>query len=235
MNKKPVETPSETIKLTVSEVKPEESLVGDPPVGPEETVASDPNSLVDDLYPRSDNVEPPAVMIDDTGNNILKKPGKSPKGGFWGFVGGLLLGGLVTGGIFGLIINPKSAENRSKVSGIISTPTPVAEVTPEVTEKPEEVNYSQYTVKILNGSGVTGAAASIKGLIEDLAFKNIQTGNASVSGQKETTVQLKKNIPQAVFEKLKELLTKYNVVTGDSLEDSAGSDVQIIVGAKKEE
>ncbi len=215
MDKKLVETPSETIKLTVSEVKPEEAVASDPNL-------IVPNSAVDDLFPSPDKME-------------IQKPKKSPKGGFWGFVGGLLLGGLVTGGIFGLIINPKSTENRSKVSGVISTPTPVAEVTPEVTEKPEEVDYSQYTVKILNGSGVTGAAVGVKGLIEDLDFKSIQTGNASVSGQKETTVQIKKNIPQAVFEKLKELLAKYNVVTGDSLQDSAGSDVQITVGAKKEE
>lgn len=215
MNKKPVETPSETIKLTVSEVKPEEAVASDPNL-------IVPDSAVDDLFPSPDKME-------------IQKPKKSPKGGFWGFVGGLLIGGLVTGGIFGLIINPKSAGNQSKVSGVISIPTPVAEVTPEVTEKPKEVDYSQYTVKILNGSGITGAAAGIEGLIEDLDFKNIQTGNASVSGQKETTVQLKKNIPQAVFEKLKELLAKYNVVTGDSLQDSAGSDVQITVGAKKEE
>jgi len=215
MNKKPVETPTETIKLTVSEVKPEEAVASDPNL-------IVPDSAVDDLFPSPDKME-------------IQKPKKSPKGGFWGFVGGLLIGGLVTGGIFGLIINPKNAENRPEVSGVISIPTPVAEVTPEVTEKPEEVDCSQYTVKILNGSGVTGAAAGVKGLIEDLDFKNIQTGNASVSGQKETTVQLKKNIPQAVFEKLEELLTKYNVVTGDSLQDSAGSDVQITVGAKKEE
>ncbi len=223
MNKKTVETPIETIKLTVSEVKPEESLPENPPVGPEETVVSDPSSVVDDLYSGSDKVVE------------AQKPKKSPKGGFWGFVGGLLIGGLVTGGIFGFIINPKDAENRPEVSEVISSPTPVAEVTPEVTEKPKEVDYSQYTVKILNGSGVAGAAAGIEGLIEDLDFENIETGNASVSGQKETTVQLKKNIPQAVFEKLKELLAKYNVVTGDSLQDSAGSDVQITVGAKKEE
>jgi len=225
MNKKPTESSSEPIKLTVSEVQPEESLVEEPLVVPEEAVAGDPNlvvpkSDVDDLFPSPDKME-------------IQKPKRSPKGGFWGFVGGLLIGGLAIGGIFGFIINPKSAGNRREVNGVISVPTSVVEPTPEVTVAVEEVDYSQYSVKVLNGSGVDGAAASVKELIKEIAFKSVQTGNASVSNLKETTVQFKAGVPVAVFEKVSQLLVKYTVVEGDALEDSAGVDIQITVGIQK--
>lgn len=214
MNKKT----DEPIKLTVSEVKPEESLLA-----PEEPILSGSSSVVNDLYSEK-AVED--SNNDDVGGNLgnVTKTAKSPKKGFLLFVGGLLLGGVITGGIFGFVINPKRA---------VSTPTPVVEVTPEVTKAVEELDYSQYSVKILNGSGVTGAAAGVKGLLGELKFKNVQTGNASVSNQKETTVQFKKDVPAAIFEKLNQLLVKYNVVEGDSLEDSLGSDIQIIVGTQK--
>lgn len=217
MNKK-TSPDSETIKLTVSEVQPE----------------SNASSTVDELYSKKAENNEAEDMINSPAPSAQnsQKPAKSPAKGFLMFVIGLLAGGLVTGGVFGLIIKPKTVENQPKTNEAI-TPAPIVEVTPEVTEEPEKADYSQLTVKVLNGSGVDGAAATVKDLIKEIVFKSVQTGNASVSNQKETIIQIKENVPAGVFEKLKLLLANYNVTLGDPLKDSAGSDIQIIVGTKK--
>ena len=234
MNKKalPVQD-DEVIKLTVSEVKPDEPSAEKPISVPEEPDVSGSSSVVDDLYSEKapeDNKDE-SVML---GSPVsIPKTAKSPKKGFLLFLGGLLLGGMVTGGIFSFIINPKKAADGPKVKEVVSIPTPEIEVTPEVTQAVPEADYSKYSVKVLNGSGVTGAAAKVEGLIKELSFKSVQTGNAAISNQKETTVQLKAGIPAAVFEKVGQLLVKYTVVEGDALEDSAGVDIQITVGIQK--
>lgn len=221
---KPAETSSETIKLTVSEVEPEEPA------------ASDPGSVVDDLYSSSVKEETKTEEVslgDMNAKSNLKKSERSPKSGFWGFVVGLLIGGLVTGGIFNFIISPKSSGDQKETSSVTVAQTPAVEVTPEATEAPQQVDYSQYTVEVLNGSGVTGAAATVKSLIAGLNFSKIKTGNASVSDQEKTTIKLKESVIPSVFEEIKNLLSDYDVVLGESLENSADNDIQITVGTKK--
>jgi len=247
-------TAPETIKLTVSEVEPEEEIkeVSDQ----ESVLASDPDpvSAIDNLYadrkPQNETIVPespiPESQIKDQPENqtkmdsipilTTKQERKSAKSGFWLFVGGLLIGGLVTGGIFGFFINPDEKTNP-EVSGV-STPQeetlpPMEEPIP--TETVLEVDYSLYQVKVLNGSGVTGAAATVKDLIDEVGFDQIEVGNATVSDQQETFVQLKSNVSEAVFEKVKELLSDYQVNLGEPLVDTAAFDVQITVGLRNEE
>ncbi|MBI3485328.1 LytR C-terminal domain-containing protein [Candidatus Daviesbacteria bacterium] len=76
-----------------------------------------------------------------------------------------------------------------------------------------EVAKQDLTIKILNGSGVTGKAAQIKTILENLGYKNIETGNTlfqnqasliSFSGKvsddikKEVQLNLQKNYPDIV-------------------------------------
>jgi hypothetical protein len=245
---------SETIKLTVSEVEPEEKTEEVSNKEPVLAGDSDPVSAIDNLYadrkPQEETVVEenpiPESQVKDQPENqtkmdsipilTTKQERKSAKSGFWLFVGGLLVGGLVTGGIFGFFINP-SDKTTPEVSGV-STPQeetlpPMEEPMP--TEPVLEVDYSQYQVKVLNGSGVTGAAATIKDLIDGVGFDQIEVGNAAVSDQQETLVQLKSNVSEAVFEKVKELLSDYQVNLGEPLVDTAAFDVQITVGLRNEE
>ena len=148
------------------------------------------------------------------------------------FFAGLALGGLICAGIFFFIVKPVRLRNQKNANEI--SPSPVAEVTQEPSPELEPVDYSKYKAQVLNGSGVTGAAAGVKTLIEDLGFDTIDTGNATSSGFTSTLVQVKKEVPEAVFEDIKSKLVDYEVTKGDSLPETDEFTVTIIVGTKKD-
>ncbi len=245
------ETPNKgTIKLTVSEVEDFSETAKE--IDLEKEVES--ISAIDNLYAdkkveeeASENLsskkveeKPKDVIIEkekeinmDSSPILTTSQPKrnSAKSGFWLFVGGLLVGGLVTGGIFGFIINPKNTD--------LNKPETTDETVQEPTVEPtvatvEEVDYSLYSVEVLNGSGVTGAASAVKALIADLGFDQIETGNASVSDQEETWVQFKSSVPENVYGEITKLLVGYNTVKEEDLADSADFDIQITVGTKSE-
>lgn len=145
---------------------------------------------------------------------------------FLAFLVGVILGVLIMVGI-----GYFAGKDEGDVRELSPEPTAAAELSPEPTK--EEVNFSEYEVQVLNGSGVSGAAAGVKGLISGLSFEDISTGNADSSEETETTVQLKEVVPVSVFEKIKETLTDYEVVKGEVLEEDGDYDVVITVGAKK--
>jgi hypothetical protein len=131
---------------------------------------------------------------------------------------------------------------RSKVS---STPeestqpstTKDTVVTPEPTEEPvtEEVDLSEYTLSILNGSGVPGEASNVEELLTDFDFSNIETGNAESYDYENTEVSLKENLAKGAYEKIKEALSgEYSVTLSETaLDEDSSFDIIIIVGAKK--
>lgn len=103
------------------------------------------------------------------------------------------------------------------------------------TPKPEEVDYSEITVSILNGSGVAGEAGNVANLIEDLGASKPNTGNADSYDYTTTTVSQKESVPSKLFENIKENLSEeYIVEKSDTpLEEDSSYDIIIIVGTKK--
>lgn len=58
-----------------------------------------------------------------------------------------------------------------------SSDEPVEE-TPTPTPEEEELDRSSLSVQVLNGSGISGAAGELAGILEDLGYTDVTTGNA---------------------------------------------------------
>lgn len=141
--------------------------------------------------------------------------------------------GLIVGGVF---------YYRSRVSKTETTdqpePTPTAsEETPTPTEElvTEEVDYSEYKVSILNGSGIIGEAGKVEDLISDLGFDSIETDNAESYDFQTTEISMKEDTPDAAISAIEELIGESFTVerTGTSLAENSTYDIIIIVGTKK--
>ncbi len=113
---------------------------------------------------------------------------------------------------------------------VASTPTPTPIPTP--TPTPEPV-IDAYSVSVLNGSGTAGAAGEAEDLLTEAGFDVTNTGNAKTFDFEETVIQVKEDLPQAVVDKLEEVLSEsYSVTTGEALEETSTYDVVVTVGSK---
>jgi LytR cell envelope-related transcriptional attenuator len=122
---------------------------------------------------------------------------------------------------------------KEETNEAIVTETPSASPTqaPETTK----LDYSKYSLQIMNGSGVPGEAGKAKDLLTDYNFKSVVTGNASSYGFEQTVISLKEGIPDQVFTDLsKSLNSTYDVKsTKEVLNDSSNFDIVVTVGVRK--
>lgn len=110
-----------------------------------------------------------------------------------------------------------------------ATPTPTPEPTSTPTPTPE-INLSDYSVQVLNGSGVSGAAAAVASLLEEEGFEGVEVGNAADEDYEETEVQLAEGVPSEVYSIISSALSEYTVVEGAELDEDAEFDIIIVVG-----
>jgi len=116
------------------------------------------------------------------------------------------------------------------------TPTPVSSTpTPTPSEIMEELDLSEYSVSLLNGSGVPGEAGNAEELLSELEFADIKTGNAESYDYEQTEVSLKKNLPQGVYSKIEAALSEtYSISLSETtLDEDSTFDIIIIVGQRK--
>jgi hypothetical protein len=116
---------------------------------------------------------------------------------------------------------------------ITSTPSPSKiSPTPASDSAKLAIDYSKYKIKVLNGSGIGGAAAKGKEIIESEKFIVEEISNAETSDYKKTVIQAKKEVPSAFLDKLKSVLKEtYLLDVNEELEDSEEVDVVIIIGS----
>lgn len=166
----------------------------------------------------------------DTSKELEKSGGPNFKSFFVIMVVLALLGAMVGGVVY-------YQRNVVPREGVSITETKEETPTPEPTPAPPEVDLKELTVNILNGSGTKGEAGRAKDLIVKAGFEGdkVKTGNAGSYDHKETEVQLKEGQAEAVFEKIKEALSKdYEVVKSDTLlKKDSSYEVVIIVGSRK--
>jgi hypothetical protein len=124
------------------------------------------------------------------------------------------------------------------ISGMMANfgqePTPTAEPTEEPTPTEAPVDLEAYTIKVLNGSGVTGLAAKEKTALIDAGFKVGTTGNADNSDYTKTVISVTKKVPEGYVKQLKEQLEKnYSVESSvQTLSDNPeGVDVTVTLGS----
>lgn len=108
---------------------------------------------------------------------------------------------------------------------------------PTPTPTPEEVDKAEFTIKILNGSGIAGEAGRAQKLLEDAEFTVDSTGNAKTYDYEETVIQAGADVSDAWIDALtEELENAYTVKASvEDLDEGADTDVVVIIGNKDED
>ncbi len=126
-------------------------------------------------------------------------------------------------------------KNKIDLARFMPKPTPTAIPTP--TKEPEvtvkEVDLSQYTIRILNGSGIKGEAAKLKAGLVAAGFKVDTLGNADTSDHVKTQVAAKEGVSTEYIKKLEEELGKsYTLDKVSKLSKTSVEDVAVTIGSE---
>lgn len=119
---------------------------------------------------------------------------------------------------------------QRKAVEVVPTPTPTIIVEPT---KVKVVNLAEYSIEVLNGSGITGAAAKLKTSLTGEGFKVVSAGNADRSDYTDTVISTKKKVNSAYLDKLKDYLKKTYVSISDSeisVPEANDADIIITIG-----
>lgn len=139
--------------------------------------------------------------------------------------------GVSIGGFFMLKTYFPAAGVQKKVVPSI-TPT-ITEVVSEASDS-AEIDLSQYSIEILNGSGTPGVAGELEGVLEDAGYNVTTTGNADSYDFKKTQVNYKASVSSEFKKALdKSLKSIYADIVEEELDSSSEVDVQIIVGTNE--
>lgn len=139
---------------------------------------------------------------------------------------GALVGGLITyfSGLSKLNSGNPSPSPTPTVAPTVATPTP----TPVSTFKKDEIK-----IQVLNGSGVSGAAGKAKTLLEVAGYKNVDTGNASMSDLAQTEIAIKADKKEYLDLVIKDLAKSYSAVEATKpLVATSKYDLVITLGKK---
>ncbi|MBU0569414.1 LytR C-terminal domain-containing protein [Patescibacteria group bacterium] len=140
--------------------------------------------------------------------------------------------GVIAGGVFYY----QTGFNKETETGVEEKELNEAPVTTEAPEPaPREVDLSELSVEILNGSGIAGEAGKVDTLLTDLNFKETETGNADSYDYTTTVVSLKEGVSSEVYSKIEGALSENYALekSDDVLEDDSEYDIKIIVGSQK--
>jgi len=149
----------------------------------------------------------------------------------WILIPGVIVLGLLVGGIFAY---EKGLANLRQQAAV--TPSPLASLSPTVSPSasPAAINLTQYTLSILNGSGIAGEAGKAKTLLEKVGFKVGTVGNASAYDYSKTIIQAKETVTAGFLSQLKTTLAKtYQMAENETLKSTASQNVVIIIGSTK--
>ncbi|MBI2195537.1 MAG: LytR C-terminal domain-containing protein [Candidatus Levybacteria bacterium] len=158
-------------------------------------------------------------------------------------VAGLLLFGLFR--ILGSSNEPKKAEITPTPTEFITeaptetpteakeTPTPTK--TPTPTANPVDsatgLDRSTLSIEVLNGSGITGVAASARDYLESLGYNVISIGNAENSDFQNVTIQVKSTQSNFLALLSKDLSAKYTVgATSSDLSATSSAEALVVIG-----
>ncbi|MEK7581629.1 MAG: LytR C-terminal domain-containing protein [Patescibacteria group bacterium] len=115
------------------------------------------------------------------------------------------------------------------------TSSPFVESSPLTESSPQAsaVDKSVVKVRVLNGSGTTGKAASVKDFLEGLGWKVVTIGNADSSDFATTEVRFRTTTKDYETAIVDDLSDKYSAkASSDNLESTDSADIEVIVGAK---
>lgn len=116
----------------------------------------------------------------------------------------------------------------------IMSPTPTVEQTPLPSSVPQAVSRSEIRVEILNGTGISGEAAVLKGRLIPLGYSDIKTGNATSQNHTKTEVSFSSTAPEDLRNEIVSTLENLyeEVQIGPTITQNE-IDVRIITGLRR--
>ncbi len=169
-------------------------------------------------------------MKEHEGENIMwEEPKKSTKKP-WIIVFIIILILVIGGGAY--FFMKKGTKNM--LPSFAPTPTVVPTATPVQPTPTPTIDLTKYTVSVLNGSGVVGAASKTKDALTTAGFTVKTTGNASTSDYTTTVVSIKSSVGSAFVQKLIDTLKQTYAVdaTIKTLDDSSDTDITVTIGTQ---
>lgn len=216
---------AEEVQEPAGEVKPaEEPLAQSEPapaiVSPaeEEPMAETPNPETQEQSTPIDS----GLFLDD------KKKG-SKKGLFLVVILIALTVALVSGGI--MVYRRTMSSQVAISSPELEDQLLEEEALPEATPTPE-LDRSELTVQVLNGSGTPGFAGEAKGYLEGLGYEEVDTGNADSYDYEESVIAIKESKKEYLSMLKADLVEKYLVAAKtETLDEDDDFDVIITLGS----
>lgn len=205
------------ILVTETEGQTETAAEVEPTVDPE--VATDPEPEPDTASVNSSQIFGPQPV----------DPPKSNKKTFWVIIILFAVLGAAAGGI-GIYL-----QNNGSIGGFMARPTPTPEVTEPTPTPAAELDRSELSIQVLNGSGVTGAAKTAQEYLEGLGYSVDAVGNADESDLETTQVAIKSE-KEEFSDLVKEDLSEQYTVDEEvgELDEDSTYDVVITLGLVKE-
>jgi len=116
----------------------------------------------------------------------------------------------------------------------VESPTPFEFSSPSPEASPAgQVERSEASVRVLNGSGVAGAAAALKDFLEGRGWTVDKIGNADSSDFTNTVIKFKASFADFQDTLFEDLSSDYSVeVSDDNLEATDSADIEVILGTK---
>lgn len=179
------------------------------------------HEVVSELY-KPNPADVPPEIIEESGSSI--KPLL-----IWSLV---VIGiALLTGGT--LLVAMKGIQGVSLFAQPTPTPPPAGGPTPTPTPKQVVVKREEVTLQVLNGGGVAGSGAKMKGFLEEKGYTVTDVKNAEEFSFEETVIKVKPGKEAYVTLLQKDIEESYTVgSTSPDLPEDSPYDAQVIVGKK---
>jgi hypothetical protein len=142
----------------------------------------------------------------------------------------LALAIVVVFGVGGWILfGPKKTETGLTLSPVVSV-APTAIPTPTATPS-AAIDFGEYSVQVLNGSGIAGLAAGVRDSLLVSGFGTVDIGNApeTVKG----SIQTKLDLSPEVITKARESVSEFVINNTGTLTNDNKYDLVIVLGSEK--
>lgn len=215
-----IDTTPEEEKPVAEAEKP--VIVEEEPITETEKPVAEEEPIVEEV----ENAESNQIEESDQANKTTTIPPQPrfSKGLIITFIAVIILVAVIIGGI----LYSRSVSTKQIEIEPTSTPAPTATSTPT----PEEVNLSDYSLQIQNGSGTPGEAGKVQKILETEGFEDIEATNADSYDYKNTQVLVKEDVPNQVYQAIDQALNDQYTPEKLPLKASSDYDVVVIVGKR---
>jgi len=139
---------------------------------------------------------------------------------------------LIAASFFFYLGNKKSSSEATPTPEAVDSIIMVDSPEPEATDEPEDVDMSDLTANVLNGTGIPKEASFVSDILKDLGYEDVEVGNASDQNQTVTLVVFSSNITKSMQDKVVSELEKSYKTVKSSTSSSAKYDVEVTTGTR---